>query len=238
MLEVTDQAGEVIRRFTSSDKPEHLDPTSLPHPTYWIRPTQILAATKGHHRFVWDLRHEPPRGARRQFAIAAVQLRTPSGPHGPFVPPGQYRVRLTVDGFVSESSLTVRLDPRVRLTETELDLQTELSMRCYSGYNIAQNLREAIDRVAEESSGDRRRALQELRGNGAPELPDLLYGSIYQASIEDETIVDLQFKLLHMLSLLQGADAPPTTQAQEAVEELERTLEGLQRRSEALRPEI
>jgi photosystem II stability/assembly factor-like uncharacterized protein len=230
VLEITDQTGEVIRRYTSSDKPEHLDPTSLPHPTYWIRPTRVLAATRGHHRFVWDLRREPPRGARRQFAIAAVQFSTPSGPHGPFVPPGRYGVRLTVDGFVSETTLTVRLDPRVQLSETELDLQTELSMRCYAGYNIAQDLREAIDGVLEKSSSDRRRDLQELRGDGAPELPDILYGSIYKTSIEDETIVDLQFKLLHMLSLLQGADAPPTTQAQEAVIELERTLEGLQRR--------
>jgi hypothetical protein len=126
------------------------------------------------------------------------------------------------------------LDPRVQLSETELDLQTELSMRCYAGYNIAQDLREAIERAVEESSADRRQALQELRGDGAPEIPDLLYGSIYQVSIEDETIVDLQFKFLHMMSLLQEADAPPTTQAQEAVKELERTLEGLLRRWEAL----
>jgi photosystem II stability/assembly factor-like uncharacterized protein len=234
VLEVTNQDGKVIRRFTSGDEPERVDPTSLPHPTYWIRPTQTLSVTKGHHRFVWDLRHEPPRGARRQFAIAAVQFRTPSGPHGPFVPPGQLRVRLTVDGVVTEDTLSVRLDPRVELTDTQLDLQTQLSMRCYTGYNLAQDLRERIDHLLESSSGEGQQALQDLRGDGAPGMPDLLYGSIYQTSIEDESVVDLQFKLLHMLSVLQEADAPPTVQAQEAIDELEHTLEGLQKRWESL----
>ena len=234
-LEISDQNGAVIRKFSSNDPPEQIDPDSLPHPTYWIRPPQTLPTTRGHHRFVWDLRHEPPRGARRQFPIAAVYFKTPSGPNGPFVPPGQYRVRLTADGTVSEKTLTVRLDPRVTLSSTELGLQTEFSMRCYEGYNSAQSLREEVDRLLESSSAPSRDLLTELRGSGAPGLPDNLYGSIYQTPVEEETIVDLQFKFLHLLDLLQQADAAPTTQTRKAVQELELTLECLHQRLDSLR---
>ena len=75
------------------------------YPTYWIRPHQALETSAGHHRFVWDLRYAPPRGARRTHAIAAIYQKTPSGPVGPFVHPGSYTVRLTVDGAAQQRPL-------------------------------------------------------------------------------------------------------------------------------------
>ncbi|MFM8744759.1 MAG: hypothetical protein ACKODM_15725, partial [Cytophagales bacterium] len=50
--------------------------------------------------------------------------------------------------------------------------------------------------------------------------PDVLYGSITQSSVEKETIVSLQEKLLYLLAVLQGADAKPTKQMMEAIERL------------------
>jgi len=97
-LEIVNAKNDLVRRFTSSDKLEMIDTTAIPHPTYWIRPPQSLSTSPGHHRFVWDLRHEPPPGSEREFAIAAVYRNTPSAPVGPFVHPGLYTVRLAVDG--------------------------------------------------------------------------------------------------------------------------------------------
>ncbi len=225
MLEVLSKSGDLIRRFSSADPPESVDPSTLPHPTYWIRPAQEVATAAGHHRFAWDLRYAPPRGARRQFSIAAVQWKTPSGPMGPFVAPGTYTVRLTVDGAVTEKSLEVRLDPRVELSEEQLDRQTSLSLRCYRGYHRAQELREAIDRKLAADQGNE--VLRALLGEGAPGDPDILYGHIVAQSNDSETITGLQHKLLFVLNLLQGADAAPTSQAEAAVEALEETLEAL-----------
>ncbi len=233
VLEIVDASGAVVRRYASDDPPETIDPETLPHPTYWIRPPQVLGTSAGHHRFVWDLRHEPPRGALRQFSIAAVYRETPSGPHGPFVPPGRYTVRLEVDGRVATRPLEVRLDPRVRVSEEDLQRQTELSMRCYRAYQAAQEIREAIDAELTSADAARRSFLEALRGDGAPGLPDTLYGAIYESSAEEETVVGLQHKLLWVLSVLQGADAPPTTQTAEAVEALERRLGELVLRWEA-----
>jgi hypothetical protein len=235
VLEVLDANREVVRRFSSTDAPEVVDPQTLPHTTYWIRPWQALGTSPGHHRFIWDLRYPPPRDAKRGFSIAAVFERTPSGPHGPFVPPGSYTIRLSVDGQIAEQPLAVRLDPRVALDEADLRRQTDLSMRCYEGYHAAQEIREAIDRKMESADEAQRKALQALRGKGAPEQPDVLYDSISVAPDDEETIVDLQYKLLWVLYVLQSADVPPTTQAQDAVVQLERTLAALESRWESIR---
>jgi len=223
-LELVTTEGDVLRRYSSQDPPEIVDPETLPHPTYWIRPPQTLGTSAGHHRFVWDLRREPPPGARRQFAIAAVLENTPSGPHGPFVHPGEYLVRLTVDAQVTERPLEVRLDPRVEIDQESLQQQTDLSLRCYFGYQKAQEIREAIEVATKDAAGERLTALQKLRGEGAPGEPDIQYDYIVQATRAEETVVDLQYKLLWVLYVLQGADARPTTQTLEAVMMLERGL--------------
>jgi hypothetical protein len=238
-LEILDERGAVIRRFSSADPLESVDPLTLPYPTYWIRPPQILSAEPGHQRFVWDLRHQPPRGARRQFSIAAVHRNTPSGPMGPFVHPGTYTVRLTADGSVLERPLEVRLDPRVKISDADLQLQTDNSLACYRAYLEAQDLREAIDQALGEGSTPAGASLREkataLRGSGAPGDPDILYGSIYETSPEEETVVGLQHKLLFLLKVMQEADARPTSQAMTAVRTLRQTLAALKQRWERLR---
>ena len=155
-LEIVAGDGEVIRRYSSADQPERIDPTTLPYPTYWIRPHQPLGTKAGHHRFVWDLRYAPPRGTRRTHAIAAVHQKTPSGPMAPFVHPGSYTVQLTVDGAAQRRTLDVRLDPRVKIAPEDLRRQADASLACYRGYHEAQDIREAIDArpAAERANAD------------------------------------------------------------------------------------
>jgi photosystem II stability/assembly factor-like uncharacterized protein len=230
-LEIVTADGQLVRRYSSADEPERIDPNTLPYPTYWARPPQALSASAGHHRFVWDLRYSPPRGTRRTHAIAAVYQKTPSGPSGPFVHPGSYTVRLTVDGATEQRPLEVRLDPRVQIAPADLRRQTDASLTCYRGYHQAQEMREAID----AKPAAERTKLMALRGNGEPGMQDVLYGSITAAPPDQETIVGVQQKLLFMMTLLQGADAAPMPQALTAVAELEKTLAALKVRFNALR---
>jgi hypothetical protein len=103
-------------------------------------------------------------------------------------------------------------------------------MMCYRGYLEAQAIRETIDERTAASE-----AWTGLRGTGEPGDPDTLYGSIYETPPEDETLVGIQHKFLFMLNLLQNADAPPTPQAVEAVQKLQKSLESLKTRWEELR---
>ena len=229
-LEILHPDGNVIRTYSSDDLPEEVDSTSLPHPTYWIRPEQKLGTSQGHHRFVWDLRHEPPKGARRQFSISAVYRNTPSGPHGPFVNPGTYRVRLTVDGNTSERPLKIKMDPRVTISDRDLNAQRDLSLACYDAYHELQDIRDEIDQQSNSST-----AIKAFRGNGAVGDPDTMYGSIYQTTGDQETIVGLQHKFLFMLNLIQAADAKPTSQSVKGVQTLQQNLEMIKRRWERLK---
>ncbi len=127
-LEILDDKGMLIRRFSSDDPPEPLVDPLVVAP-YWVRPPRILPATPGMHRFVWDLRFPPPRARLYEYPISAIPGDTPREPLGPFVLPGAYTVKLTVDGKAFTRALTVKLDPRVRMSPAELAQQLALLKR-------------------------------------------------------------------------------------------------------------
>lgn len=228
-LEIFDTAGKLVRRYSNLDIPDPVDTTQLPHPTYWIKPNQHLSTQSGHHRFVWDMRYTTPRGTDREFAIAAVYKSTPSAPRGPMVPPGKYTIKLTSDGTVLEQTLEIRMDPRVKISAEDLKLQADYSLKCYENYHALQEIREQIDIKLTDSKTKWKKGEKEtmikLRGNGMPGSSDITYGSISRAAQEDETIVGLQQKYLHMIELFQSADARPTTQGVEGVNILNENLD-------------
>ncbi|SIO01402.1 Uncharacterized protein SAMN05444394_2898 [Algoriphagus halophilus] len=224
-LEIVDEQEQVIRTFSSDQEPEEIDSTALPHPTYWIRPEQKVGVSQGHHRFIWDLKYEAPRGSKREFSIAAVYKNTPSAPQGPFVKPGTYRVRLAVDGEVFEKPLTIKMDPRVTISEEALQMQTDLSKTCYDSYHELQRIVEAIDAYSKPSEEQ-----LALRGMGRVGNPDTMYGSIRETDPADETLVGLQQKFLFMMNLIQAADVQPTQQTIRAVNSLKESLEKIKLR--------
>jgi len=164
-LEILDERGALVRRFASDDPPEPLvDPLVVA--ASWVRPPRILPATPGMHRFVWDLRFPPPHAKQREYPISAIPGDTPPDPRGPFVLPGAYTVKLTVDGKAFTWALTVKLDPRIGMSSADLAQQLALLRR----------LTVAIEKVAEEprkgNSGE------ETRGASLEEKLLQLYGII------------------------------------------------------------
>ena len=234
-LEILDSDGDLIRKYASSDEPEFVDTTALPHPTYWIKPWQSLKAEAGHHRFVWDLRYPDPPGSDREFAISAVYMQTPSGPKGPYVHPGEYTVRLNVDGNTQTQKITVRLDPRVEIADSALQMQTNQSMLAYNSYLDLQKIREALDERIAVAKGKKKAAMEALRGSGNPGNADMLYGSIYAADDDEENIVALQQKFLHMLTVLQSADRQPTDQAKAGLADLRMSMRAVLARWDKLK---
>ena len=240
-LDIVDRAGEVVRAYSSSDPPLDIDPETLPYPSHWLEPPRSLSPESGHHRFIWDLRYEPPRGAwgagewyTGYTSIGAVFRNTPLGPRGPFVHPGSYRVRLSVDGLIFERLLEVRLDPRVEIVAGDLKLQTDLSLASYKGYLATHRLRESIDlalkKGASTQPAETLKAWVALQGSGFPGDPDPTYVGIYEIPAEKETVAGLELKWILTLNILQGADARPTSQCGRAVRALGETLRVLEER--------
>ena len=114
VIEVLSPSGELVRRFSSSDPVVEVDPTSITVMIEWVRPPRVVGRARGSHRFLWDMRGAPPSPGNRRFGppISAIWGDTPVGPLGPWVAPGTYTVRLTVDGTVMEQPIEVRPDPR------------------------------------------------------------------------------------------------------------------------------
>jgi photosystem II stability/assembly factor-like uncharacterized protein len=138
VLEILDEHGHLVRRYTSDDRPP-ATLTRLDVPVQWQAPFERLSAAAGMHRFVWDLREAPPRVTTREqnLPIAAVWHRTPRIPQGALLPPGRYRVRLAADGTVVSEPLVVRMDPRVHISRAALDEQ----------YVLAHEITASIDRL-------------------------------------------------------------------------------------------
>ena len=226
-LEVQDLQGNIISNFSSDDISEALDSTLYQHPTYWFRPHQKLNTTIGHHRFIWNLRHQTPKGTDRAFSIAAVIHDTPSNPVGPFVHPGTYIVKLDVDGDLYEQQIMVRLDPRSKISEKALEEQTNGSLQCYNSYNMLQDIRDAIDKLLETKTKwkkGQKESIEALRGKGNASGADIVYSSISETPLEKETIVGLQEKFLFVMEILQSADEQLTSQNLEALNILEKRL--------------
>lgn len=175
-LEILDEAGVPVRRY-SSDDPIEPFVEGRNTPDYWLRPHQPLPKSRGLHRFVWDLHHERPAVATFGYPIAAIWRNTPRTPLGSWVRPGRYTVRLTAGGQTRTAPLTVRMDPRVRASDADIRQQYELSR------SIDAALRRLAPAVAAarargEATATRVQELQRLAGSLAQ-----LFGQVEGADV-------------------------------------------------------
>ena len=173
-IEITDARGNLVRRFSSDDKPEPLNEKNFDVPMYWARPVQTLPATPGMHRFVWDLTYPAPEVLTRDFPMSALYHDTPLYPLGATVLPGRYTVTLThvlspagpgqmESGAVivsfSSQPLEVRMDPRVKTSPDDLRCQFELDRkiadalhRDYQAIQQVRSLRAQLKPLTEENN--------------------------------------------------------------------------------------
>lgn len=215
VLEILDGAGTLVRRYASDDPPEPPVPDRN-IPDYWIRPPRRLEATAGLHRFVWDLHYPPPAVERFTYPIAAIYRNTPRVPMGPWVLPGRYTVRLTVDGRTLEQPLDVRMDPRVTTSRADLEEQFTLSM---SLYRAIADVREALDEARAAGASEAGAGSRSEPGARAPAMAPVL-----------ERILG---RLAQLLGIAQRADAAPASPlaaaSREVLDEAVRQLDAWKR---------
>lgn len=129
LLEILNSKGNMIRRYSSSDTLYTIPRNNVP--PYWIRPQQILSGKAGSHRFMWDM-HYQPLNLPATYSISATYMNTAPEPTSPWVMPGTYTARLTIDGKTYNQPFIVKMDPRVKTSSKDLAAQHDLSIICYN----------------------------------------------------------------------------------------------------------
>jgi photosystem II stability/assembly factor-like uncharacterized protein len=214
-LDIMTADGKVIRTYSSSDKPYKIPEVNIP--LYWIRPQQLLSGEAGHHRFMWDVHYEPlPTDA--SFPMSAIFNNTAPEPNSPWVMPGEYRVRLTVNGQAQENKLIVKMDPRVQTTDAQLQEQFDLSMTCYNARKSALDALAKIGVIEkqipmmkgtgplETMLADFKKKLEALKGSGGFRRdPNSVSWNAIESNCDQ------------LFGIIQGTDMPVTTQAKTSV---------------------
>ncbi len=232
-LEIFNSANKLVRRFASDDKPLTVDEKRLTFPTYWVRPPQVLPNEAGMQRFVWDLQYLNPPSDNYSLPISAVYKDTPFVPEGPFVMPGIFTVKLTVDGKTFVQTLKVIIDPRVTIPAADLLRQYTLSMQAYEGVKQANGLMEEIKAIQSDlKAADEKTTDKDLKAEISAvqqKLNSVVNGERAPGPPKPSLPSDLPLGRLGgafqaMLNILQEADAAPTSQAAAAAADLQLAL--------------
>lgn len=159
-LDILDADGRLIRRFSSAGEAEEEEEDDVPvmHTEATAAgpvPQEDLAVQAGHNRFLWNLRYA---GAWSNGRVRG---------NGPYVTPGTYQIRLTIDDWSQMQPLTIRMDPRVAedgVTAEDLDAQLTLNLAIRDLLSNARQTAKAIKDAQEqlEEDASQHAALAEL----------------------------------------------------------------------------
>jgi hypothetical protein len=191
------------------------------------------------HRFSWDLHYEPigdePRAGGG--ATGAVPGRTYPRVQAPWAPPGDYTVRLTVDGRSFTQPLSLRLDPRVTTPPEDLALLAKLSREMWEGahaanraYEEARALVARLESAGDTETKDRVEALAPRAASGSSRY--------YSDPSGPPTLNQVSRTLISAAMAMQGADVAPTARQIAACEAAQAELQEVMEMWRALRGSI
>jgi photosystem II stability/assembly factor-like uncharacterized protein len=147
-IEILDASGKVIRKYSSAEYAtleEPLDPDDK-------KPEKELKPDAGLNRFVWDLRYEEAHHVPGYYLWEYG-----SGARGPVAVPGNYQIRLTVGDKSQAAPLEVKLDPRVKVSQADLEAQFNLLLQTRDELSRVYDTVNQIQDVRAQLSGLKRR---------------------------------------------------------------------------------
>jgi photosystem II stability/assembly factor-like uncharacterized protein len=241
VLELLDEHGNLVRRYSSADRPAPIDLTKIGSAPEWQPIPSTLETGEGFHRFYWPLR----------LPAAAELAAGSSYTDGVWAPPGNYRVALVVDGVRAEQPLEVRPDPRLDLGPEVYRAQFELASAiqrervrlAVAGQAIASALAgisRALTRLDPE--GDRGGTLvadlRTLRDRlllvaGKPPAGSPA-NAWWLGARERESVAFADGRLASLAEAVDGADAAPSPDARQGLEATRRLVDAVEHRWQVL----
>jgi photosystem II stability/assembly factor-like uncharacterized protein len=207
---VTSPSGlKAIRSFSNKDTLYRTGNLNIPE--YWIRPQQLLSAEKGQHRFLWDMKYTP-LNLPPSYPIGANYMNTAPDATSPWVMPGKYIARLTIDGRSMDQEFKVKMDPRVKTAVSDLRQQHDLSLDCYEKRKECMSILNEI-RIY-------RARLRGQMTNAMVTVAEELNVKDKKAKELEDNFGQLNRGFASVFSVLQESDMPPTKTVVEAEKDL------------------
>jgi len=195
---------------------------------------------------VWDLHFITPTATRSEYPISAVPDDTPRIPQGVLALPGTYTVRMTVNGKTLTAPLTIKMDPRVKASEADLEglfkLETALSDALSKSAKAdleAHSIREQIEKLSKSAPAEVKDALEKED----KEIASLLSGKEKSPNSEAEPgLDDVSGEAAELYGQVGQVDAAPTVAQEKAGEhiggEVREIVEKWERLKSASLPEL
>jgi photosystem II stability/assembly factor-like uncharacterized protein len=221
-LEILNSAGALVRRYASDDVLPKTKAEDMQFPMYWVHDAEPILATAGAHRFVWDLYYAFPADVHTSFY----------GPKPPLALPGRYTVKLTVNGRSHSQSLVLKMDPRVKTSQADLekmfraesrvaknlaDLSTAMKHAQELQVNLAARKKEvpSNNEIAEAFATLDRETAELMGVQGEPEFG--VFGLTVPLT-ETVTLREALQAATGLLSIVQSCDSAPSADALVAIE--------------------
>jgi len=147
-IEILDASGKVIRKYSSAEFATLEEP---PDPDD-KKQEKELKPEAGLNRFVWDLRYDEAHRVPGYYLWEYG-----SGARGPVAVPGHYQVRLTVGAETQTAAFDLKLDPRVNVSQADLEQQFNLLLQTRDELSRVYDTVNQIQDVRAQLSGLKRR---------------------------------------------------------------------------------
>ena len=225
-VEILDSTGNLVDTFVGK-KPEYKpDPNA---PWWYGRSSTTPTTAAGLNRFTWNGRYS---GATTFKGMIVWSARPQNGPKAP---PGEYQVRLTVNGVSQTQSFILKMDPRLKgISEKDLQEQFELARKIRNKTSEANQavsqiraIRTQIKQVLEESSFEDLKAVAQAILPKIATIEEALY-QVKNRSGQDPLNfpIRLNNRLASLRRSIENGDARPTNGAYKVFEELTTELKG------------
>ena len=241
-IEILDAAGKVVRTYPPKHPPT---PDSEENPFRRSREDEIPSEA-GINRFVWDLRYEPaPKIPNSPLWGGSTD--------GPTALPGQYQVRLTVDGKAQTQPLKVVPDPRLKVSADDLkkqfDLMRQILGKVTEVHDAVRQIRDirgqinALNKRLEEEKNPNAKALKDAGSDLDKKMTTVEEALIQTKSKSGQDVLNYPIRINNLLVALGGvvssADAAPTKQDYEMFDDLQKQAdEQLAKWNEIVRTDV
>jgi photosystem II stability/assembly factor-like uncharacterized protein len=224
-LDILDAQGKVIRHFPKKEEAAQ-DGGGFGRGAA----AGALPAEAGLNRFVWDMEYQGSR------AVPGAPL-WGGGNNGPEAVPGKYQVRLTVLGQRYTEPLQIEPDPRMKVTQEDLQKQFDLLMKIREemtavddAINQMRDFREQINTINKRLKGDpRAKAVADAGKSLDKKMTEVEEALIQTKAKSGQDVLNFPIRLNNQLAALGGVvgsgTSAPTQQSYEVYDMLSKAAD-------------